>query len=519
MDNNLTKKKRWQMPTSYTIILLLMFVFIILSWILQLAGVTTDVDGESKELRGLGFLDTMTAIWWGFIGKVKIILFIFAVGGLLSVMNRTKAIDAGIAAIAKKLKGKEILIIPVLMIIFGLGGTTYGMWEETIAFFPILIPVFIKMGYGAFTAVLTILVGAGVGVMASTINPFAIGVAADEVVKIEEGFSQSTMLGTRWLTWVIFMAVAIAFVMWVGLRIKNNKFNLEGIDQSKIANKFKKEKAVEFTTKRKITIALFGLAFLIMILAYLPWKKWVGMDDLAAFSNDADKSIFWLARSYMWSWGETGPDSTNIGWGDWYFVGVSGVFTLVTFVVFLINHKDFAEKENNKERSFINTYMEGVKDVLPVSILIAVAGGLGVILSQTYIGPWIANSSEGLKDIGLIGFAVVIFLLSIVLSILVPSTSGFAGAFIGIFAGIAAKAFASNANAAYGLIIMAFILASGIVNLISPTSAALMAYTGYAEIPYPYWVKKVGPFVGVMTTVSLLFIVIFAAIADAGTIF
>ena len=511
MDNNLTKKKRWQMPTSYTIILLLMFVFIILSWILQLAGVTTDVEGESKELVGLGLLDTMTAIWLGFSSKVDIILFILALGGLLGVMNRIKSIDAGIAAIVKKLKGKEILIIPVLMMIFGLGGTTYGMWEETLAFLPILIPVFIKIGYGAFTAVLVVLVGAGTGVMASTINPFAIGAAAAQI----ENFSQSTMQGTRWLTWVLFMAIAIAFVMWVGIRTKSGKFGLKGIDESKIANKFTKKEIIKFTTRRKISLGLFLGGFLIMILAYLPWIDWLGKGQLGDSAADADKSIFWLARSSMWEggWGGGGGDY------GWYFTSIAGVFTLVTILVFLINHKDFVEKENNKERVFINTYMEGAKDLLPVSILIAVAAGLGQILDKSLIGPWIANSSEGFKDIGLIGFAVVVFLLSLVLSFFVPSTSGFAGAFIGIFASIAAKAFASNVDAAYGLIIMAFIFASGIINLISPTSAVLMAYTGYAEIPYPYWVKKAGPYVAVMSVVSILFIVIFAAIADAGTIF
>lgn len=538
MDNNLTKKRKWkwQMPTSYTIILLLMFVFILLSWILQWAGVTTNItesvevpvdsageDGiktiagnnnisislnetvtTSKELKGLGLLDVMTAIWYGFKDKADVILFILALGGLLGVMTRIRSIDAGIASIVKKLKGKEILIIPVLMMIFGLGGTTYGMWEETIAFFPILIPVFIKMGYGAFVAVLTILVGSGVGVMASTINPFAVGVAAGEA-----GVSQGTMQGTRWITWVIFMAIAIAFVMWIAIRTKKGKFDLRGIDESKITNKFQKEGIVKFTVRRKISLVLFSIGFLIMILAYLPWYDWLGADTLATSTENADKNIYWLARSSMWEG----------GWGNWWFVSIAGVFTLITILVFLINHNDFVEKDDNKEKVFINTYMDGVKDLIPVCILIAIAGGLGKILNESLIGTWIANSSESLKDIGVIGFAVVIFFLSLVLSFFVPSTSGFAGAFIGIFAGIAAKAFPTNTTAVYGLIIMAFILASGIINLISPTSASLMAYTSYAEIPYGFWVKKVGPFVAVMTVVSLIFIVIFAAIADAGTVF
>ena len=476
---------------------------------------TTDIDGKIIKLNGLGLLDTMTAIWLGFKNKVEVILFLLALGGMLGVLARVKALDAGIQQLVKRLKGKEILIIPLLMIIFGLGGTTYGMWEETIAFFPVVIPVYVAVGYGAFSGVMTILLGAGVGTMASTVNPFAVGLAADSIGRNGHHhrlFSQGTMMGTRWLTWVLCMALAISFVMWIALKSKNKRFNLIGIDQTKISDKFVSNEQVLFTVRRKWALILFSAGIFLMVLAYLPWQSMLGFNDqqFADWSQRPDKYLFWLARSSMWEG----------GWGHWYFVAIGGAFTLLTIVIFLINNRDFADHTATKEQTFVKTFVAGGKDMLGVALLIAVASGLGVILSVSKIGLLIANSSQSLKAMGLIGFAVVIFFLSLLLSFFVPSTSGFAQAFIPIFAAIARNIFGSHQiQAAYGLIIMGFILASGLINLISPTSAALMAYTRYCEIPYAFWFKKTVPFVGVMTGVSVVIVVSFASLARLGIIF
>lgn len=515
METQTTKRKRrFYIPSSFSIIFLLIIFFIILSWIFKAANIDTIkwVKGETEtvQIKGLGLLDTLTSLWHGFVDKAQIILFILCLGGLLNVMARTKAIDAAISLLVKKLKGKEILLVPSLMIIFGLGGTTYGMWEETIAFFPILIPVFVKAGYGSFTAILTILLGAGVGVLASTVNPFATGAATEAINDVQKSFQASTMMGTRWLSWVLFMPLAIAFVTYVALQTKKGKYSLKGIDQQKIEAKFAKEDKFKFTLRRKITLTIFVLSFVLLILAYLPWSDWIGKTNLGNSTKNADKYFFWLATSSMW----------EDGWGGWYFISISGVFFAVALLVFAINHNDFISKDENKENTFISTFINGSKDVLTVSLIIATAAGLGIILDKSNIGLLIANSAKDMGNIGLIGFAVIIFILSIILSFFVPSTSGFATAFIPIFANIAVVSFTgANQTAALGLIILAFIFASGIVNLISPTSAALMGYTQYANIPFPFWIKKVWRFVAALTVMATLLIIIFAGIAQSGSIF
>lgn len=533
MDKKIHKKRYF--PSAFLVIIGIMIIFIIASWI----GMAI-----TNEITGIGILDVFTAIWHGFSSKADIILFIFAIGGTLAIMTRIKAIDAGIAALVNRLGDKVWLLIPVLMIIFGLGGTTYGMWEETIAFIPVLIPVFKKAGYGPFTAVLVILVGAGTGCLASTINPFAVGATVGSISlptgdnpAIDPNFSTGTLQGVRWLSFVIFEIFAIAFVMWNAFRYKKayaskyqsnaeikqnqkNKFNLftphfvEGVDSKTIENRFKEVEDEKFTTKRKISLVLFILAFVLMILMYLPWSDWInipfdgeGNPVLTTWEKDYNNSMFWFASNSAAGFER---------FGSWYFVSVAAIFLIVTIIIFALNFKEFKYGEDNAEGNFISTYMDGVKDMVNVCMLIATAAGLGLVLEATGYGPLIANeSAKGLNT--WIGFGVAIYLISIPLSILMPSTSGFASAFMPIFAKIAIVAFPANAEIAIGLAMLGFLFANGLANLFAPTSAALMGYTAYAGVPYNVWIKEIWKMIVIFFFVGLILIIAFSAAAQNGS--
>ena len=140
----------------------------------------------------------------GFYDAVDVAVFILMVGGFLGVVMRTEAIDAGVSNVIRLLGGREIWLVPALMILFSLGGTSFGMWEETMAFYPLLVPVFVSAGYDALTGVAVVLLGSGAGVLASTVNPFATGIAAGFA-----GVSLGDGLGLRLLMLVVFDAVAI----------------------------------------------------------------------------------------------------------------------------------------------------------------------------------------------------------------------------------------------------------------------------------------------------------------------
>ena len=121
----------------------------------------------------------------------------------------------GVAAVVRKMRGREKWMIPILMILFGIGGTTFGMWEETMAFYPILLPVFLAAGYDAAVSISVVLLGAGTGVLCSTVNPFATGIASGFA-----GVSLGQGIVLRVVMLIAYEAVAILFVMRYAARIK-----------------------------------------------------------------------------------------------------------------------------------------------------------------------------------------------------------------------------------------------------------------------------------------------------------
>ena len=181
---DILNQKKFHMPTAYTILFLLLILVAAATWIIP-AGSYDYVDGvpvagtyHTVEQNPQGVGDVLKAAFSGFYDAVDVCIFILMVGGFLGVVMKTGAVDAGVGNVIRLLGGREKWLIPILMLLFGLGGTTYGMWEETMAFYPLLIPVFLAAGYDAVVGISVILLGAGAGVIASTVNPFATGIAA-----------------------------------------------------------------------------------------------------------------------------------------------------------------------------------------------------------------------------------------------------------------------------------------------------------------------------------------------------
>ncbi len=499
---NKKKLKQFYIPSSFTVLFAIMLFFIVASWI---------GSAISNKIYGVGILDIFPAIWHGFKEKSAIILFIFSIGGTLGVMTKTQAIDAGIQSLVTKLKGKEWMLISSLSIVFGLNGTTTGLWEETIAFFPVLIPIFIKANYGGFVAVATILIGTGTGVLSSTINPFAVGTAVEAIINTGNfnDFSQSIGQGQRWVTFIIFQIIGIIILLKMASYSKKRHGVIKLIDNDAIKKKFGDSPKLIFNLRRKIVLILFILAFIIMIIGFLPWNSILNINESS--SGWWDRWAWWLA-------------STNGTWeklGSWTFISAAAIFLIITIVILFISHQDFIDhEENNKEMVFINSYVNGIKEIISVSLLISVAAGLGIILSQTNFGLLIAESIKPLASNNLIIWGIVIFIISLFLSFLIPSTSGFSSAFIGIFAtSIAVGTPFEKQNAALALTILAFIMASGIINLCSPTSATLVAYTTYAKIPYLIWLKKTYFVYLIYFGAAILIMIIFGFLANNLIIF
>src|SRR3954452_16369090 len=227
-------KSRFTLPSAYTILFGLIVVVAIATWIIPAGRYALDAEGspipgsyqqvdsnpqrivvDSLEapINGLyGIQDATTGNvdvnnGGSLFGAIDVALFILVIGGFIGITMKTGAIQAGIAKLVSKLHGRERWMIPILMVIFAIGGTTFGMAEESLAFYVLIITVMIAAGYDALVGASVILLGAGIGVLGSTVNPFATGIASDFAdVSLNEGLALRLILlivGTAMGIWYV----------------------------------------------------------------------------------------------------------------------------------------------------------------------------------------------------------------------------------------------------------------------------------------------------------------------------
>ncbi|MEG0981607.1 MAG: YfcC family protein [Erysipelotrichaceae bacterium] len=454
------KKKGFKMPTAFTILFL---IIIVLAIITQFVGgkviPATLPDVVMAAPRGLvGYAGKGFDVG----GAIDVSFFVMVLGGFLGVVTRTKALEAGVATVVKKLKGKEIYMIPVLMLLFSVGGTTYGMAEETIGFYALIVSTMMAAGFDAITGTSIILLGAGVGVLGSTINPFAVGVAVDAVQASVKGLvvNQSIVIALGCILWLSSYAISVIFVMRYAKKVKLDKSKSIMTDEetaeaiAAFAND--EEEEPEFTGKRKAVMCLFAFTFIVMILSLLPW--W-------AFNI----TIFNGWTSFL----------TGLSFGDWYFQELQAWFFIMAIVVGLVYRL--------KETEIVNSFMAGVGDMVGVALVVAVSRGITVIMASTGLQTYILNAAAtALQGINSGLFASMSYLIYIGLSFLIPSTSGLANGSLPVFGPLTVKLGLSPE-----VMIMIFSAGSGIVNLITPTSGVVMGGLATSHVGWGTWIKFV----------------------------
>ncbi|EPZ54558.1 C4-dicarboxylate anaerobic carrier family protein [[Clostridium] sordellii ATCC 9714] len=225
------KKKKFHIPHTFTIIFALIVVMAGLTWIVPSGEFAReDVNGKSVVVPGTyqevkpspqGIDDIFTAPIHGFVDAAEVVGFVLLVGGAFGIVNKTGAIESGIGHAVSKMRGLQFLIIPMSMILFGLGGTTFGMCEETLPFYMIFIPLMTSLGYDSLTGIAVVFMGAATGTAASTINPFSVGTA-----QALAGIAPGSGIEYRALIFVALMAISITFVMLYANRVKKDPKNL-----------------------------------------------------------------------------------------------------------------------------------------------------------------------------------------------------------------------------------------------------------------------------------------------------
>lgn len=475
----MTKKKSKAMLSAYSIIMILIVLLAILSHVLPAAKFVGEDIVNGSGTVGATLSQVLMAPILGFEDAVDVAIFIMMLGGLLKIIDKTKALETGIKVLVQKLKGKELWLIPILMFIFSICGTTYGMLEETVGFYVLLAATMFAAGMDPLVGSAVILLGAGSGVLGSTINPFATGVALSA---LPDGVaaSQGIVLLIAVVLWLTTYAISTLFVLAYAKKVKKDKGStiLSLREQQQAEKKFGKfveassEKAV-LSTKQKVTLWLFALTFLVMIIGFVPWGEF-GITFFDGFTG-------WLTGSSL---------------GNWWFYEAALWFLLMSIVITIVN--GYSEKE------FVDTYVDGADDMIGVILVIAVARGASVLMAQTHLDNYIIyNATDMLAKLPEIAFVPLNYLLHIVLSILVPSSSGIATLSTPIITPLAA-----NLGYSTEVAVMTIVSANGLVNLISPTCGAIMGGLALAKVDYSTWFKWAFKVVAVIALANIVILTV-----------
>ena len=495
------KKKRFNMPSSYTVLFLIILVIAILTWFVPAGEYQVDEAGnilsgsyQVTEQHPQGLWDVFMAPVKGMIGTettpgaIEVSLFILVVGGFLGVINRTKALDTGIAQIVKNYKGKEKLLIPILMFIFALGGTTFGMAEETLAFYPLIIPVMIGVGFDTLVAVSVVLLGSGVGVLASTVNPFATGVASQAL-----GLSPGEGILWRLIFFLTIYAIATLFVYRYAVNVqKEPSHSLVYKDYKENQKKFAvADIKEEMTKKQKVVMILFALTFVVMVLGLIPWST---LNPNWTFFETFNQ---WLIGLPIVG---TVLGQQLVPLGSWYFMEITMLFLLMAIIIGLYYRIP--------EGEIVSTFIDGAKDLLGVALVVALARGIQVVMNEGMITATILHIGEqNLSDLSPVLFSILTYVFYIPMSFLIPSTSGLAAATMGIMGPLG-----GFADVPEHVVITAYQAASGIVNLVTPTSGVVMGALAIAGINLTTWWKFTAKLIGVIFIVSCIILGIAAVL-------
>ncbi|EOC0103043.1 YfcC family protein [Cronobacter sakazakii] len=456
---------RFKFPSAYTILFVLIALVAALTWVapagkyqmamnetlgkeVPVAGTYAPVEAHPQGITaillapvdGLYNHVTYTA------GAIDVALFVLIIGGFLGVVNKTGAIDAGIERVTERLHGKEEWMIPILMALFAAGGTIYGMAEESLPFYTLLVPVMMAARFDPLVAAATVLLGAGIGTLGSTINPFATVIAANAA-----GIPFTSGIWLRVALLVIGWVICVLWVMRYARRVRQDP------SRSVVADQWEANRAhflgsrsgemLPFTATRKIILVIFAASFAVMIYGVAVRGWWMGE--------------------------------------------ISGVFLAAAIITGVVARMS--------EEAFTSTFIDGARDLLGVALIIGIARGIVVVMDNGMITHTILHSAENLvSGLSTTVFINVTYWIEVMLSFLVPSSSGLAVLTMPIMAPLA-----DFAHVGRDLVVTAYQSASGIVNLITPTSAVVMGGLAIARVPYVRYLKWVAPLILILTVLNM----------------
>ncbi|ASO06586.1 YfcC family protein [Arenibacter algicola] len=405
---------------------------------------------KEMEAQPQGFSALVQSPIKGIIAAADIIFLILIIGGLIGIMNLTGAFNAGISWMAKVLKGREYILIIAVTTLIALGGTTFGLAEETMAFYPILIPVFLAAKYDAMVGLSCVFLGSSIGTMCSTVNPFATIIASDAA-----GINWTTGLNNRIIMLLLCTTITIVYILRYAKRVKadpsrsiiyDQKENIEhlfGLDSMNTN--------VKFTHRLRLITLVFSLSFVIMI---------VGVSFL-----------------------------------DWWFVEMTSTFLVGAIIIGII--------ARIKESDFVDAFAKGAADLLSVAFIVGIARGVTILMEDGLISDTILFYASNItEDMHKGVFANVMLFIYGGLSFFMPSSSGMAVLTMPIFSPLA-----DTVHIGREIIVDTYQYGMGLFHLINPTGLILAALA-IVKIGFNRWLRFVIPLMLILVLATMIFLTV-----------
>lgn len=382
----------------------------------------------------------------GIYEAMDVILFVLIIGGFIGIVQFTGMFDIGISWLTQVFSGREYWLIVIVTTLIALGGTSFGLAEETIAFFPILIPILASAGYDRLTTMSTLFLGSSIGTTASTVNPFSTIIASDAA-----GIVWTDGLNGRLFMLILMLVVTIAYILWYSNRVKKDP-SRSLVDPS--MNVAPGASAVSRTIKASrtsliLTFAVFTFSFLLMIVGVSMW--------------------------------------------DWWFLEMTTIFFIASILIAFIVRID--------ERLFVKEFIAGTSSLLGVALIIGFARGVTVIMESGMISDTILEySRSGLSGLPSAVFVNVALFIFALLSFFVPSSSGLAVLSMPVFAPLG-----DMMGVDRSLVVDAYQFGSGIFHIINPTGL-LLPSLAIAGLNFKIWFRFIWPLFAILLLLAMIFL-------------
>ena len=536
--NHFTPMKKRKVPHTFVIVFCCIILAAMMTWFIKPGKyIQEQVGGESvmtfyyqdqlPEPYAQEFhaepqtWQVFSALFKGFEKQSGIIVFILIVGGAFWILSKSRAIDTGIMAFLRFTQrlerkkwirkiGVNNIIITMIMILFSLFGSIFGMSEETIAFTLIIIPLAISMGYDSIVGVCMVYVAAHIGFSGAMLNPFTIGIA--------QGIADIPLfsgIGYRLVCWVILTIIGIIFVLiyanWVK---KNPKMSIVYEDDEywrsqKTEVRSQKSENLSPLTSHFSPKLIYGFIVAILVFCAIRYP----MTDLKIGNSTSTLPLLPIGAGLFVIIGffalrkNVAYFILTMLFGTVYYliVGVLGygwyIMEIATLFLFMGVCSGFAIGKSASD--IAKLFIEGMGDILSAAVIVGLAAGIVIVLQDGgVIDTILYGLSKSMNNLGTIASTEIMYGIQTLINIVIPSGSAKAAITMPIMA-----PFSDLIGISRQTTVMAFQFGDGFTNMITPTSGVLIATLGVARIPWEKWVRFIWKFILVLIVVGALLLI------------